>query len=363
VRVNEAVVASDGGRRIFQYWHIAPDVFPGQTVVAQRDVLGFVTAPAKHVHLTEIVDGVVQNPLQPAHMTPYHDDTVPTVGGLYLRSVTGAELSPHAVTGTISLVARAEDMPALPVPAPWDGLPVSPARVGFELTTPDGREVLPPQTPVDFAETEPGNRTFFDIYAPGTFQNVPAVGKHLFRDAAGEYLYELTPDRLDTAALLPGLYVVTVTAEDTCGNIGTLSETIDVKPQADGAAARESLSDRLTTHPEAWPRHLRRAWTIVIASIGSRQGLDTAREAARLAAAAGVKDVGLRVSSRYRGLHRGSFVVFSGVYFSPDDAEAALGRAQDLYPRAFVREVTARIKPKPKPKRRGVRPLATTSRH
>jgi len=361
VRVNEAVVASDGGRRIFQYWHIAPDVFPGQTVVAQRDLLGFVTAPAKHVHLTEIVDGVVQNPLQPGHLTPYHDDTVPTVDGLYLRSESGAELSPHTVTGTISLFARAQDLPAIPVPEPWDGLPVSPALVGFELTTLDGREVLPPQTPVDFAETEPGNRTFFDIYAPGTFQNVPAVGKHLFHGAAGEYLYELTPDRLDTAALLPGPYVVTVTAEDTCGNIGTLSETIDVEPQAAGAAARESLADRLTAHPESWPRHLRRGWTIEVASIGTRQGLDTAREAARLAATAGVKDVGVLVSSRYRGLHRGSFVVFSGVYDSPGDAEVELGRVQDLYPGAFVRELEARTRPRPT--RRATRPVVTTTSH
>jgi hypothetical protein len=361
VRVNEAVVASDGGRRIFQYWHISPGVSVGQKVVAERDVLGWVQAPAKHVHLTEIVDGVVQNPLAPAHLTPYHDATVPTVDGLYLRSESGTDLSSHAVTGTISLVARAQDMPALPVPEPWDGLPVSPALVGFELTTLDGREVLPLQTPVDFAETEPGNRTFFDIYAPGTFQNVPAVGKHLFQDAPGEYLYELTPDRLDTAALLPGRYLVTVTAEDTCGNIGTLSETIDVKPQAASTGAREALADRETAHPMSWPRNLHRAWTIEIASIGTRQGVDAAREAARLAAAAGVKDVGLLDSSRYRGLYRGAFVVFSGVYSTPANAGADLSRVQDLYPRAIVREVTARFRRKTS--RRAVRPIATTAGH
>ena len=244
VRVDEVVVASEDGRRIFQYWHIAPVVDVGQKVEAERTVLGYVTAPAKHVHLTEIVDGVVQNPLQPWHLTPYRDDTVPSVDDLYLRAEDGRELSPGAVSGTIDLVARAQDLPALPIPAPWTDLPVGPALVGFELTTPAGREVLPPQTPTDFARTEPGNGAFFRVYAPGTSQNDPAVGKEFFHGTAGVYLYELTPHGLDTATLRPGRYVVTVTAGDTCGNTGTLSEPIDVVAQtAHGARA----------HPAAWP--------------------------------------------------------------------------------------------------------------
>ena len=62
-------------------------------------MLGYVTAPAKHVHLTEIVDGVVQNPLQPWHLTPYRDDTVPSVDDLYLRAEDGRELSPGRGVG------------------------------------------------------------------------------------------------------------------------------------------------------------------------------------------------------------------------------------------------------------------------
>ena len=334
VRVNEAVVTSEDGRRIFQYWHIAPDVAVGQRVEAERDVLGEVTAPARHVHLTEITDGVVQNPLQPYHLTPYRDDTVPTVDGLYLRLSDGRELRPGHVSGTIELVARAQDTPALPVPEPWTDLPVGPAIVGFELTTTAGREVIPPQTPADFARTEPGNRAFFDVYAPGTFQNDPAVGRHLFRGAAGEYLYELTPHGLDTSALEPGRYVVTVTAQDTCGNTGSLSEPIDVMPQPAHAAR---------AHPGAWPRHLLRAWTVVLGSIGDREGLDAAREVARLAAAAGIEDVGVLVGARYVGVHRGSFAVFAGAYLTAEDAGDALVRIRDLYPRAFVRELSRRV--------------------
>jgi hypothetical protein len=336
VRVNEVVVSSEDGRRDFQYWHVTPDVAVGRQVDAERTVLGYVTAPARHVHLTEIVDGVVQNPLQPEHLTPYGDATTPTVDGLYLRRRDGQELSPNDVSGTIELVARAQDTPALPVPEPWSGLPVSPALVGFELTTPAGREVLPPQTPADFARTEPGNARFFDVYAPGTFQNDPAIGHHFFRGAAGEYLYELTPSGLDTAALRPGRYVVTVTAEDTCGNTGTLSEPLDVERQPVDAAR---------AHPASWPRQLRRGWTVVVASIAARQGLGTAREAARLAAGQGIEGVGLLIGSRYTGVRPGTLVVFSGAYESEEEARDALSRVRNVYPRAFVRELSGRISP------------------
>ena len=337
VLANEAVVASEGGRRIFQYWHIDPSVVVGQSVEAQQTVLGFVQSPANHVHLTEIVDGVVQNPLQPHHLTPYADATAPSVDALYLRTADGTELSPRAVSGPIELVARAQDTPALPVPEPWTGLPVSPALVGFELTTPDGREVLPEQTPVDFTLTVPGNRHFFDVYAPGTFQNVPAVGNHLYRGVAGEYLYELTPHRLDTSSLLPGRYVVTVTAEDTCGNRGTLTEPITVLPRP--ARAAEAEQPRLA----AWPRGIRRAWTVVIGSLGVRQGAAAAREVARMAVAAGFSQVGILRSSAFDGVRSGSLLVVTGFYPSAEAAAQSLARDARLYPRAFVRSLVVRV--------------------
>lgn len=325
VKVNEVVVSSSGDRHIFQYWHISPVVDVGQEVEAEHTVLGDVTAPARHVHLTEIIDGRAQNPLQPGHLTPYADDTPPVVNALYLRGADGKELDPDGVTGPIDLVARASDRPALPVPEPWTDLPVSPARVSFEVTTLDGRDVLPEETVVDFSRTEPGNRRFFDVYASGTFQNVPAVGKHLYRGAAGDYLYELTPDDLDTAALRPGPYLVRVTAEDTCGNRGTLDEVIRVLPQRHRTLGAARL--------EPWP-HAGAAWTVVIASIGRRQGVAAAREAARLAQSGGAEQVGIKRTAR-------AFLVFSGVYGWRVDAEDALARLRELYPRAFVRELTA----------------------
>jgi hypothetical protein len=336
VEVNEVVVHSDDDRRSFQYWHVEPLVSLGQHVDAQHTVLGLVQWPADHVHLTEIVDGVVQNPLQPHHITPYVDSTAPSVHWLSFRSPHQRELDPNALSGTVELVADATDEQSLPSPAPWTGLPVGAAHVEFDVTTPDGREVLPEQAAADFMVTEPPNRDFFDVYAPGTYQNEPAVGTRLYHGAPGQYLYALTPFRLDTATLEPGRYVVTVTAEDTCGNTGTLSEPITVLPQQPAT----DVSRRLAS----WPRGAHRAWTIAIASLSAHRGLADAREVARIAGDEGLDSVSVLPTNRFTGLRAGSWLVATGFYGSFDDAEDALARVQSRYPLADVRELVGRVR-------------------
>jgi Peptidase family M23 len=366
VRVDEVVVLSDDGQRIFQYWHISPLVAVNDRVEAERTMLGVVDAPFDHVHLTEIDHNEVQNPLQPDHLTPYRDTTAPVVDGLYLRSQNGAGLAPDSVTGPIELVANAFDSPALPVPEPWTGLPVSPALVGFELTTPDGRQVLPEQTPVDFEHTEPPNGTFWDVYAGGTYQNFPAVGKHLLRGLPGEYLYDLTPNLLDTAELRPGRYVVTVTATDTCGNTGTLREPIRILSQRndpDHLAVPRALDEPQPPRIAYWPRASRRAWTVVVASLPVREGLNAARETARMAADAGLAGVGVLNTAQAENLRPGSYVVFAGAYGTSAEAVDALGRTTGLYPRAYVRQVVRQLGPPGRAAwRAGARHVPGTSR-
>ena len=80
-----------------------------------------------------------------------------------------------------------------------------------------------------------------------------------------------------------------------------------------------------------------RSWS---ASIGAGEGVSAAREAARIAAAAGVENVGLLLGSKFAGVRHRTFVVFSGVYLSEEDAQEALGRVHNVYPHAFVRELT-----------------------
>jgi len=84
---------------------------------------------------------------------------------------------------------------------------------------------------------------------------------------------------------------------------------------------------------------------VVIASLGIRQGLDAAREGARLASDAGVSDVGVLDSSQFANLRPGSYVVFAGVYGTSNEAQDALVRTTGLYPRAYVRELIARRAP------------------
>jgi hypothetical protein len=101
------------------------------------------------------------------------------------------------------------------------------------------------------------------------------------------------------------------------------------------------------TAPPPTPRRQRKlivwptgqsGWTIVLRSETSQR---TAQSEARRALRAGLRDVGVLDSSDYTSLHPGYFVVFSGVYKSQGDAEAALEDATSGgYDRAYVRPVS-----------------------
>ena len=198
VKPDEIVVTTHPGFRTFQYWHLVPMVRLREHVRARRTALGRVQPGRAHVHLTEIDGGVVENPLQPGHLSPYRDDTPPTVEELYFHDRTGHKLNPEAITGSVEITAAAADTPPLPLPAPWTGVPVTPARVSWQLRTRNGRDLLPEQTPADFLVTAPPPKQFWSVYAAGTYQNFPAVGAHYLYGTPGDYLFNLTPSPLDT---------------------------------------------------------------------------------------------------------------------------------------------------------------------
>jgi len=257
---DEIVVASPGLKRAVQYWHLLRKVWVGRRVRAYTTVLGVVQPQRGHVHLTEIDDGVVVNPLQPGHLMPYRKTTIPTVTGLYVRDLQGRALAPEKVSGTITLAATTYDTPPLPLPKPWSGVPVTPAIIRWRLAAVDGRDALPVQTPVDFSSTIPPNSEFDRVYDTGTYQNFPTAGGHYFFGTHGEYVFNLTASALDTRALAPGAYTLTVSAIDTCGNLGTLTEKLDVAPQPPLRPVVGSLIPLLPARP--WPR---RFWTVVVA--------------------------------------------------------------------------------------------------
>jgi len=228
VRVTRDVIAvSTIDARRFQYIHLEPLVHVGETVIASQTVLGTIRPRWNHVHLTEIRGSCAVNPLAKGHLTPYVDDTVPTVRAILFRTPAGKAISPHALDGKVRILADAYDTPPIPSPIPWDSLPVAPERVTWSLATPGGRVIIR-NTGADFRWGEPLRAQFCTVYAPGTEQNSATIVGSFHWGKPGRYLYDLTPDLLNTAYLPDGRYRVTVNAIDSAGNKGTRSTEIEV---------------------------------------------------------------------------------------------------------------------------------------
>lgn len=329
---DEIVVASPAIQRTFQYWHLVRKVAVGRHVWAYVTALGVVQRGRGHVHLTEIDDGVVVNPLQPGHLMPYRKTTLPTVTGLYVRTSRGETLDPQRLSGTITLAGTAYDTPPLSLPPPWSGASVTPAILRWQLTDSHGRDVLPQQTPVDFSSTIPPTFEFDSVYDTGTYQNFPTVGDHFFFGVRGEYLFNLTASALDTRGLAPGAYTLTVSALDTCGNLGTLTETLDVEPQP---RLRPIVASLAQLPPGPWWPH--RFWTVVLVQAGTktqlRQALLTRALEARVTAPALIAE------------RRGPIFGIEGAFSSWGAAYTEAQRVARSIPGVYVRQVRLPVPP------------------
>jgi hypothetical protein len=234
VRDEGVIVKADDGR-FFKYMHIVPAVRLGAKVTPRATVLGRVKNWAEELHFSELTpDGAAVNPLQPGHLSPYRDLTVPTVGRLHARDPRGNQLAPYALHGRVTLIAEAYDMPNAP-PARGlrskfarDRFPVAPAMVTWSLSTLGGRVVVATRTVVDFRRTVPSSDSFWGVYARGTYQNRSVIGDRMHWLLPGRFLFKLTPSPLDTRRLANGVYVASVTAIDVAGNRSSLSERIEI---------------------------------------------------------------------------------------------------------------------------------------
>jgi hypothetical protein len=236
---DEGVVAQADDGRLFMYMHIIPAVDQGARLTARETVLGHVENWAHELHFSELTpSGSAVNALQPGHLTPYRDTTVPTVAGLHLRDPRGNRLAPFALHGRITVIAEASDLPTwVPVRGSEtfqlskfarDRFPVTPAMLTWSLSTVGGRVVVAPQTVVDFRRTIPSDESFWRVYARGTYQNRSVIGARLHWLLPGRFLFKLTRSPLDTRRLANGVYVATVTAVDVSGNRSSLSERIEI---------------------------------------------------------------------------------------------------------------------------------------
>jgi SPOR domain len=89
-----------------------------------------------------------------------------------------------------------------------------------------------------------------------------------------------------------------------------------------------------------WPAG-QNGYTVVLNSVPTSSGRDDAVRLAKAALKAGLTDVGVLDSASYSSLHPGYYVVFSGVFDSPAQAQSALATARSSgYPSAYARPIT-----------------------
>jgi hypothetical protein len=90
----------------------------------------------------------------------------------------------------------------------------------------------------------------------------------------------------------------------------------------------------------SWPAN-RSGFTVVLESIPASSGRGLAVARARAASRAGLPQVGVIDSGRYSSLHPGYFVVFSGIYGSQAQADAAQTTAAAKgFRLAYSRQIT-----------------------
>jgi hypothetical protein len=195
----------------FGYWHVVPAVAHRQRV-GRHELLGHVAAPWLHVHFAEHRGGLYRNPLRRGALTPWSDGTRPQVTAIRFMRGT-REQRPELVRGSVDVVAEAHDTPPVQVPAPWNDLPVTPARLRWRVLRGE-RVVRAWHTPVDFTRTLLPKERFRTVYAPGTRQNRAG--------SAGLYRFYLA-HTWSTGLLPDGPYRIEVEASDLAGNTGSLA--------------------------------------------------------------------------------------------------------------------------------------------
>ncbi len=112
---------------------------------------------------------------------------------------------------------------------------------------------------------------------------------------------------------------------------------------ASGTTKQAQAQESTRTKPNGrvtWPAATD-GWTIVLISYPSTRGPSAPLATATRAAGLGLPEVGVLDSSDFSSLHPGYAIVFSGVYRSRADAEAALTSARATgFGRAYSREIS-----------------------
>jgi hypothetical protein len=116
---------------------------------------------------------------------------------------------------------------------------------------------------------------------------------------------------------------------------------IPVRPRATVNTRTLPKAPEPTVFPKrvSWPAD-ENGWTIVLVSYPKVSGLPTARATVDRAVKANLRRVGIIDSGNYASLQPGYFVVFTGIYASKVDADAAVGTAKQAgFGGAYSRQI------------------------
>jgi len=141
----------------------------------------------------------------------------------------------------------------------------------------------------------------------------------------------------------PSLGALVIAAGGTAAALSATSGTSQASPRT--LTALSDLAEPATTvagppgarRVVAWPRQ--NGYTIALTLYPVADGGGAARDRAARALQAGLPQVGILLSSNFASPHPGYYFVFTGIYASRDDAEAALPAASRRFPNAAVRSV------------------------
>jgi hypothetical protein len=151
---------------------------------------------------------------------------------------------------------------------------------------------------------------------------------------------------------------IAVSASDASARVPTLAGAspvplaspapVPARTKGGGASTLPRAAKRTTSAPGlasrrngrfAWPSN-ENGWTIVLVSYPKTTGAASAHAKAAAAAKAGLSEAGVLDSSNYSSLQPGYLVVFTGVYASKADADAAVSTARQAgFAGAYSRQI------------------------
>ena len=123
------------------------------------------------------------------------------------------------------------------------------------------------------------------------------------------------------------------------------TETVPTEPTTTAETETETETSPTETEPPPEPQLVdwppsQNGYTIVIASLPASGGRAQAIRKAREVLGTDLPEVGVIDSGEFSSLHPGYYVVFSGIYPDQRAALGGIGAVQDLYPAAYMRQIS-----------------------